>query len=216
MQRQKGELLGSGSDDGIFRISAGHRAAAFRSGPSMRQGKEPAPDPWRSAPVSQMTARRTGYARKRPVRARKWKRRAATVLGLALVVVLYFTPTLFDRYVLPAPPSAGGEGAAARIEAAPSRSDCLRPPADPRPTSCRNRRTRASHLLPTIRADPCTTSSGRTMHRRARTGSSRRPWPQFPPPRDCSSSTTEPPMKGRPKRAKPTSLIGTARSGPPS
>ncbi|MCU1436346.1 MAG: peptidase [Pseudarthrobacter sp.] len=69
-----------------------------------------------------MTARRNGYARKRPVRARKWKRRAATVLGLALVVVLYFTPTLFDRYVLPAaaPHLPGAKVPPPGFEAAPS------------------------------------------------------------------------------------------------
>lgn len=123
MQRQKGELLGSGSDDGDL--------PHIRRSPSGRipqwaideaRGKQPAPDPWRSAPVSQMTARRTGNARKRPVRARKWKRRAATVLGLALVVVLYFTPTLFDRYVLPAaaPHLPGAKVPPPGFEAAPS------------------------------------------------------------------------------------------------
>jgi hypothetical protein len=65
-------------------------------------GKAHAPNPWRGAPVPQIPAKRTAYAWKRPVRARKWKSRSLTVLGIALVVGPYFTPALFDRYVLPA------------------------------------------------------------------------------------------------------------------
>ena len=85
-------------------------------------GKVPPPDPWRGAPDPQIPAKRTAYAWKRPVRARKGKARFATVLGIALVAGLYFTPALFDRYVLPAaaPHLPGAKVPPPGFEAAPS------------------------------------------------------------------------------------------------
>ncbi|WP_406636038.1 hypothetical protein [Pseudarthrobacter quantipunctorum] len=64
-------------------------------------GKLQDPEPWRTVPL-QIAGKRRGYRRIKPARARKWKARWATVLGLALVVGLYFTPNLFDRFVLSA------------------------------------------------------------------------------------------------------------------
>lgn len=64
-------------------------------------GKLQDPEPWRTVTV-QSSGKRRGYRRIRPARKRKWKARSATVLGLALVVGLYFAPTLFDRFVLSA------------------------------------------------------------------------------------------------------------------
>lgn len=64
-------------------------------------GKLQDPEPWRTVPAPKAGKRR-GY---RPIKQRgirKWKSRSATVLGLALVVGLYFTPALFDRFVLSA------------------------------------------------------------------------------------------------------------------
>jgi hypothetical protein len=49
-------------------------------------------------------APRTVYAfrGKRPARLRKWRSGSVTVLGIALVVGLYFTPSLFEQFVVPA------------------------------------------------------------------------------------------------------------------
>lgn len=46
--------------------------------------------------------KRRGFRSPRRPRGRKWKGRSATLLGLALLVGLYFTPTLFNRFVLSA------------------------------------------------------------------------------------------------------------------
>ncbi|WP_255769115.1 peptidase [Pseudarthrobacter sulfonivorans] len=105
-------------------------------------GKLQDPDPWRSPPVSQVSARKT-IGRKN-VSGRKWRRRAATVLGIALVVGLYFTPALFDRYVLPAAlpylpdakvPPSGFEAASAPLGIPPAASGStayiLQPSPDP-------------------------------------------------------------------------------------
>ena len=64
-------------------------------------GKLQDPEPWRTAPAPRPGKRR-GYPRIKPGGTRKWRARSATVLGLALVVGLYFSPTLFDRFVLSA------------------------------------------------------------------------------------------------------------------
>jgi hypothetical protein len=64
-------------------------------------GKLQDPEPWRAAPTPAGGKSRR-YRRSRPGRTRRWKSGPATVLGLALVVALYFTPTLFDRFILSA------------------------------------------------------------------------------------------------------------------
>lgn len=64
-------------------------------------GKLQDPEPWRAAPTP-VASKRRSYRGTRPGRTLRWKSVSATVLGLALVAGLYFTPTLFDRFVLPA------------------------------------------------------------------------------------------------------------------
>ena len=64
-------------------------------------GKLQDPEPWRAAPTP-AGGKSSRYRRTKPGRTRGWKSGPATVLGLALVVGLYFTPTLFERFVLPA------------------------------------------------------------------------------------------------------------------
>ena len=64
-------------------------------------GKLQDPGPWRAVPAP-APGRKRGFRRIEPGRTRRWKSRTATVLGIALVVGLYFTPTLFDRYVMSA------------------------------------------------------------------------------------------------------------------
>ncbi|MGY4541956.1 hypothetical protein ACVWY0_001869 [Arthrobacter sp. UYNi723] len=100
-RQRKGELLESDSGDREFpriRRSPSGRVPQWAIDEAL--GKPPAPEPWRGAPLSPISAKRTVHRRK--VRGRKWKSRTATVLGIALVAGLYFTPTLFDRFVLPA------------------------------------------------------------------------------------------------------------------
>jgi hypothetical protein len=65
-------------------------------------GKLEEPARWRAASPSQ--APRTDYAfrGKRPARLRTWRSGSATVLGIALLVGLYFTPSLFEQFVMPA------------------------------------------------------------------------------------------------------------------
>jgi hypothetical protein len=93
--------LGSDSgDDGLPRIRRSPSGRVPQWAIDEALGNSPAPDPWRRAPVSQISARRT--AKRKKIRVRTWKKRSATVLGIALVVGLYFTPALFERYVLPA------------------------------------------------------------------------------------------------------------------
>ncbi|WP_246527887.1 matrixin family metalloprotease [Pseudarthrobacter albicanus] len=62
------------------------------------------PSPWRGAPVPGKNVERpASRARtKRSAGARRRGRRSGTVLGVALVVGLYFSPALFERFVLPA------------------------------------------------------------------------------------------------------------------
>ena len=64
-------------------------------------GKLQDPEPWRAVPAPTFGKKR-GFRRIKPGRTRRWKSRSATVLGIALVVGLYFTPTLFERYVMSA------------------------------------------------------------------------------------------------------------------
>ena len=93
--------MGSDSgDDGLPRIRRSPSGRVPQWAIDEALGKSPAPDPWRRPPVSQISARRT--AKRKKIRVRTWKKRSATVLGIALVVGLYFTPALFERYVLPA------------------------------------------------------------------------------------------------------------------
>ena len=62
-------------------------------------GKLQESEPWRAAPTP--TARQgRGSRRMKPVRPGKWRARSAVALVLALLVGLYFTPSLFERYVL--------------------------------------------------------------------------------------------------------------------
>jgi hypothetical protein len=103
MRRQEGERLGSGSgDEDLPRIRRSPSGRIPQWAIDEALGKAPAPAPWRGAPGSQIPAKRTANAWERPVRARKRKSRSLTVLGIALAVGLYFTPSLFERYVLPA------------------------------------------------------------------------------------------------------------------
>ena len=64
-------------------------------------GKLQDPGPWRTRPVPS-GAKKRGYPRTRRRRTGKWGLRWATGLGIALIVGLYFTPALFDRYVMAA------------------------------------------------------------------------------------------------------------------
>lgn len=57
------------------------------------------PEPWRAIPAP-VAGKRRGHRRPKPGSTRKWRLRSATVLGIALVVGLYFTPSLFERYVM--------------------------------------------------------------------------------------------------------------------
>lgn len=65
---------------------------------------------------------RQGYRRTWPGRARKWRMRSATVLAVALVVGLYFTPVLFEQFVMSAvrPHLPGSEVPPPGFEAASS------------------------------------------------------------------------------------------------
>jgi len=85
-------------------------------------GKLQDPEPWRSAPAPRAPVKRRGYLGTQPARTRKWRVRFATVLGIALVVGLYFTPTLFERYVMSAarPHLPGSEVPPPGFEAASS------------------------------------------------------------------------------------------------
>ncbi|MEV7457686.1 peptidase [Pseudarthrobacter oxydans] len=84
-------------------------------------GKLQDPEPWRTVPTPK-ARRGRGYRRIKPAGTRKWRSRSATILGLALVVGLYFTPTLFERFVLSAalPHLPGSEVPPPGFEAASS------------------------------------------------------------------------------------------------
>jgi hypothetical protein len=93
--------LGADSgDDGLPRIRRSPSGRVPQWAIDEALGKSEGADPWRAPPVSQISARRT--ANRKKIRGRRWSKRTATVLGIALVVGLYFTPALFERYVLPA------------------------------------------------------------------------------------------------------------------
>ncbi|WP_320536567.1 matrixin family metalloprotease [Pseudarthrobacter sp. IC2-21] len=87
-------------DDGLPRIRRSPSGRVPQWAIDEALGKSEGADPWRAPPVSQISARRT--ANRKKIRGRRWRKRTATVLGIALVVGLYFTPALFERYVLPA------------------------------------------------------------------------------------------------------------------
>ncbi|WP_458779688.1 zinc metalloprotease [Arthrobacter sp. D3-16] len=112
------------------RFGGGHEVPGVRRSPSGRipqwaideaLGKLQDPEPWRTAPAPSAKKRRR-YQRIKPAHTRRWKSRSATVLALALVVGLYFTPTLFDRFVLSAalPHLPGSEVPPPGFEAASS------------------------------------------------------------------------------------------------
>jgi hypothetical protein len=127
----KGALVESRfGKDTSGRSASGHDVPDVRRSPSGRipqwaideaLGKLQDPEPWRAAPAP-IARKRRGYRRIKPGQTRRWKYRLATVLGLALVVGLYFTPTLFDRFVLSAalPHLPGSEVPPPGFEAASS------------------------------------------------------------------------------------------------
>ena len=106
-----------GNDDNSHRdMPGGFAPPNVRRSPSGRipqwaideaYGRAEAPSPWRGAEAPhrrrkkfRSRAGRQGSRSKRTTPSRTVQLR--TVLGIALVVCLYFTPTLFDRVVLPA------------------------------------------------------------------------------------------------------------------
>lgn len=108
---------GFGNDDKSHRdMPGGFAPPNVRRSPSGRipqwaideaYGRAEAPSPWRSAEAGQgrrkkfrSRAGKEGFRSKRT--APLGTIRLRTVLGIALVVCLYFAPTLFDRVVLPA------------------------------------------------------------------------------------------------------------------
>lgn len=62
-------------------------------------GKLQDPEPWRASPTPAAVKSRR-YRRTKPGRTFRWKSGSATALALALVVGLYFTPTLVSRLAL--------------------------------------------------------------------------------------------------------------------
>lgn len=129
----QGALVGSGFDgeDSSGRPGNGRDIPGIRRSPSGRipqwaideaLGKLGNPEPWRSAPAPPAFVKRRGFRGRRPARRRKWSGGLATVLGIALVVGLYFTPTLFERYVMSAarPHLPGSEVPPPGFEAASS------------------------------------------------------------------------------------------------
>lgn len=125
----RGKQLGLDTDDGdLPRIRRSPSGRIPQWAIDEAQGQLQAPDPWRGPPVTQITKRRgfgrkrRGLGRKRPIGARKSKPRVALVLRIALLVVLYFTPTLFNRYVMPAaaPHFPNSDAPPPGFEAAPS------------------------------------------------------------------------------------------------
>lgn len=84
-------------------------------------GKLQDPEPWRASPTPSAGKSRR-RRRTKPGRTGRWRSGPATVLGLALVGGLYFTPTLFDRFVLSAalPHLPGSEVPPPGFEAASS------------------------------------------------------------------------------------------------
>ncbi|MHA7290425.1 peptidase [Arthrobacter sp. MDT3-24] len=84
-------------------------------------GKLQEPEPWRAA-TAPVAGKNRGYGRTLSTRPRKWKSRTATILGIGLVVGLYFTPTLFSRLTVSAalPYLPGSEVPPPGVEAAAS------------------------------------------------------------------------------------------------
>lgn len=86
----------------------GHDIPGVRRSPSGRipqwaideaLGKLENPEPWRTA-ATQGAGKRRRFRETKAGRTRKWRSGVATVLGVGLVVGLYFAPSLFDRYIL--------------------------------------------------------------------------------------------------------------------
>jgi len=107
----KGKQLGLDTDDeNLPRIRRSASGRIPQWAVDEAQGSLQAPDSWRGAPVTQIAERRglgrKGFGRKRPARGvtgtRKGKSRFAIVLGITLVVGLYFAPSVFNRFVMPA------------------------------------------------------------------------------------------------------------------
>jgi hypothetical protein len=86
---------------GIVRRSASGRIPQWAIDEALGKMEDPAP--WRPTPVPGKRTKRAAFrARaKRPAGARRWGKRSSTVLGVALVVGLYFSPSLFGQFVLP-------------------------------------------------------------------------------------------------------------------
>lgn len=98
-------VSGFGKKDVGGMPAGGRGIPAVRKSPSGRipqwaideaLGKLQDPEPWRAAPAP-LRVKRRGFRRTKPGRARRWNSRSATVLGLTLLVGLYFTPTLISR-----------------------------------------------------------------------------------------------------------------------
>jgi hypothetical protein len=64
-------------------------------------GKVEAPSQWRGPAPMPLRRKKFGVRSRRPPRSPGRSVRLKTVLGLALVVGLYFSPSLFDRFILP-------------------------------------------------------------------------------------------------------------------
>jgi hypothetical protein len=86
---------------GIVRRSASGRIPQWAIDEALGKMEDPAP--WRATPVPVKNVKRPAFraGAKRPAVRRRWGRRSGTVLGVALVVGLYFSPAVFERFVLP-------------------------------------------------------------------------------------------------------------------
>lgn len=84
-------------------------------------GRAETPSPWR-AESTQPRRKKFRARSRRQRRSPQWSTQLKTVLGIALVVCLYFTPALFDRVILPvaAPYLPGAKVPPPGYEAAPT------------------------------------------------------------------------------------------------
>lgn len=174
------------------------------------------PSPGEAPLFSRSSGKGPVYGSKRPVRGRKRRTRSATVLGVALVVALYFTPTLFERFVLPAalphhsvakvpPPGYEAASSPLGLPPAPSGSTAyvLQKSPDPGQPVVAYDPCRAVHYV--IRPDNAPPGTDRLIQGDRILS--------FPPPPDCSSCMTESRPKRHRRLAKHTSLSATASNG---